>query len=481
MSIVPAPLRTWWKHFPRENSQKAENIREDKLTATQLLEVAASRSVFSRACAEIEGGSFALPLALFADSEIYEAELRRIFHRTWNFLAHESEIPNTGDYVLRHIAADPILVVRAEDGEIRAFHAICRHRGMQICRAEAGNADRFVCPYHGWAYGSNGSLLGAPESRKAYGDTFSRKDWGLLPVAKFEGRNGLLFANLDADAPSLVESMGDYVWYFDLYTRLTKGGMEVRGSPHRFVVNCNWKLGAENFFGDAYHTMTSHRSVIETGLVAVGGNLNFRKQGVHFNAGDMGGGGFAHMPDMVGYAPAVVSAAKNHLSESHQNVVFERGFLPVSGSLFPNLSFVSGPAIVGEGQDPVRFYSFRQWRPLGPDKMEIISWCAVEKETPEDVKRLNERAYSASFGSSGMFEQDDTENWSYITKAAKGAATRDIALNYRMGLDADNAAIETPMTDWPGPGHAYPVSYAEHNQRQFWRTWLRFMTQETCA
>lgn len=451
------------------------------MSTSELSGPLASNALFARAREEIESGSFGLPLALFADAQIYEAEISRIFHRAWNFLAHESEVPNVGDYVLRHIAADPIVVVRADDGEIRAFHAICRHRGMQICRAEAGNTDRFVCPYHGWAYGSNGNLLGAPESGKAYGDTFSRKDWGLLPVAKFEGRNGLLFANLDADAPGLEESMGDYAWYFDLYTRLTGQGMEVRGRPHRFVVNCNWKLGAENFFGDAYHTMTSHRSVIETGLVAVGGNLNFRKKGVHFNAGGVGGGGLAYMPDMVGYPPEVVEATRGHLSESHKDVVFGRGFLPVSGGFFPNLSFVSGPAIVDEGSDPVRFYSFRQWRPLGPDKMEIISWCAVDREAPEEIKRLNERAYSASFGSSGMFEQDDTENWSYVTTAAKGAAAGDIALNYRMGLNAENRAIEEPMTDWPGPGNAYPVSYAEHNQRQLWRTWLDYMSREKGA
>lgn len=438
-----------------------------------------SRTLFDRTRDEIANGSFGLPLGLFADEGIYAAEITRIFGRAWNFLAHETEVPNPGDYVLRHIGADPILVVRGDDDQVRAFHAICRHRGMQICRAEAGSTDRFVCPYHGWAYGSNGGLLGAPESRKAYGDQFARKDWGLLPVAHQDSRNGFIFANLDPDAPSLVDYMGEYSWYFDLYTRLTEQGMEVRGAPHRFIVPCNWKLGAENFFGDAYHTMTSHRSVIETGLVAVGGNVNFRKEGVHFNAGGIGGGGLASMGEMASsYAPEVVEAARAHLSDGHKETVFDRGFLPVSGTLFPNLSFVSGPAIIDKGAAPVRFYSFRQWRPLSADRMEIISWCAVDKEAPEHVKRLNERAYSASFGSSGMFEQDDTENWSYVTAAAKGASASDIALNYRMGLDKDNAPIEQPIADWPGPGNAYPVSYAEHNQRQFWRTWLGYMVQD---
>lgn len=438
----------------------------------------ASRKLFARAREEIESGHFALPLALFADEELYAAEMTRIFGRAWNFLAHESEVPNPGDYVLRHIGADPILVVRGDDREVRAFHAICRHRGMQICRAEAGNAERFVCPYHGWAYGSNGSLLGAPESQKVYGNEFSRKEWGLLPIPRTEARNGFLFGNLDPNAPVLADYMGDYAWYFDLYTRLTEQGMEVRGSPHRFVVNCNWKLGAENFFGDAYHTMTSHRSVILTGLVAVGGNVNFRQQGMHFNAGGIGGGGLARLPGlMTGYAKEVVEAARAYLSDSHKQVVFERGFMPISGALFPNLSFISAPAVVERDAPPVRIYSFRQWRPLAPDKMEILSWCAVDKEAPEETKRANERAYSASFGSSGMFEQDDTENWTYVTVAAKGATAANIALNYRMGLTRENQPIEEPLTDWPGPGNVYPVSYAEHNQRVLWRSWLKYMLQ----
>jgi PAH dioxygenase large subunit len=435
-----------------------------------------ARTLFANACHQIENGDFGLPLAIFADEEIYNAEMKRIFGRVWNFLAHETEIPNSGDFVLRYIGADPILVVRGDNGQVRAFHAICRHRGMQICRAEAGNAERFVCPYHGWAYGSNGGLLGAPESRLIYGETFSRKDWGLLPVAKVEARNGFVFGNLDPKAPSLVDYMGDYAWYFDLYTRITTPGLEVRGKPHRFIVNCNWKMGAENFFGDAYHTMTSHRSVIETGLLPVSGDVNWRKVGIHFNANGVGGGGLGRYPaPMLGYPPEVIEAARSHLSSSHQQVVFDLNFLPISGTMFPNLSFVNGPVVVEEGAPPARFYSFRQWRPIAPDKMEIISWCAVDKVTPEALKRANDRAYTATFGSSGMFEQDDTENWTYVTTAAKGATAANIPLNYRMGLNVDNSPIEQPLSDWPGPGNAYPCTYAEHNQRELWRTWRKYM------
>ncbi len=426
----------------------------------------------------IQSGRFDLPLSVFGEDALFELEQRRLFARTWNFVAHESEIPAAGDYVLRYIGRDPFLVVRGTDGETRVLYAACRHRGMQICRAESGSAKRFVCPYHGWTYGTDGALVGVPEASTAYGD-FARGDWGLLPVARVDRRNGFIFASQRADVESLETFMGDYRWYFDFWTRRTEAGMEVRGAPQRFIVPANWKLGAENFFGDAYHTMTSHRSAIDSGFIAVGGNVSWRSEGVHYNASGVGGGGFSKLPatgGVDGYPPELNAALRRWMSPEHQAVLFERGLIPASGTMFPNLSFVSVAVAIDDGGEPVRFTSFRQWRPLSADKMEIMSWCAVEAEAPEEWKLRSERAYSASFGSSGMLEQDDTENWGYVTAVARGLAAETFPLNYRMGLTAQNEVMVAPLTDWPGPGSAYRVSYAEHNQRQFWSTWLAYLT-----
>lgn len=428
--------------------------------------------------AAISSGEFNLPLSVFGEDALYEIEQRQLFARSWNFLAHESEIPNTGDYVLRYIGRDPFLVVRGNDGQSRVLYATCRHRGMQICRAEAGNAKRFICPYHGWIYATDGSLFGVPDVQKVYGD-FKKDDWGLQQIARTDRCNGFIFGSPRADIESLDDFMGDYRWYFDFWTSRTAGGMEVRGAPQRFVVPANWKLGSENFFGDAYHTMTSHRSAIDSGFLAVGGKVAWRSEGVHYNASGVGGGGFSKLPSadgVDGYPPELNAALRDWMSPSHQAALFEWGLIPASGTMFPNLSFVSVAAVIDDDNEPVRFTTFRQWRPLSKDSMEIISWCAVEKEAPEEWKLRSERAYSASFGSSGMLEQDDTENWGYVTAVAKGVAAEDFALNYRMGLTAANQPLVEPLTDWPGPGSAYPVAYAEHNQRQFWSTWLAYLT-----
>ena len=86
---------------------------------------------------------------VYNEPSIFELEAKKIFSKTWIFLAHESEIPWPGDYVLRRIINDSFIVTRDEDGEIHVLFNMCKHRGMQLCRSDAGNASHFRCPYHG--------------------------------------------------------------------------------------------------------------------------------------------------------------------------------------------------------------------------------------------------------------------------------------------------------------------------------------------
>ena len=107
----------------------------------------------------------------FVGEETYRQEVERIFGRCWVLLAHESEIPQQGDFVVRRLGGAPVIVVR--DGEIRAHLNSCRHRGTEVCRADAGNVRHFVCPYHGWSYRLDGSLL---TIRKFAADPFTADD-----------------------------------------------------------------------------------------------------------------------------------------------------------------------------------------------------------------------------------------------------------------------------------------------------------------
>ena len=105
-----------------------------------------------------------LPAAYFYDPHHYELEMQAIWQREWVCLGRADEWRAAGDYRLVRLGSEQILVTRADDGELRAFHNTCRHRGSVLCEADSGHFDRgrIVCPYHAWTYDLDGSLAGAP-------------------------------------------------------------------------------------------------------------------------------------------------------------------------------------------------------------------------------------------------------------------------------------------------------------------------------
>ena len=174
-----------------------------------------------------------LPLGVFNSPELFELEKEKLFTKSWNFLAHESEIAEYGDYVQRYIADDSFIISRDKDNKVHVMLNACRHRGRKICSVEKGNQKNFTCPYHGWVYGVDGSLLDVPFEEEGYGEgNLNHDELGLISAPKVGIWRGMIFANLDPNAESLDDYLGDAKWYLDFYTNNPKRVLKFSAAPN---------------------------------------------------------------------------------------------------------------------------------------------------------------------------------------------------------------------------------------------------------
>ncbi len=270
--------------------------------------------------------------------------------------------------------------------------------------------------------------------------------------------------------------LGDFGYYLDFYTRQSPAGVELRG-PQRWRIKANWKIGAENFAGDSYHTPHTHASVVDIGLFREP-KANKRKEGALYVAGPGSGttyklppgGSFLEQFRYVGYPDEMIVTMAATWSKEQSELIAESGFMVSAATLFPNLSFVHNWPVIDEAGTVAPFISVRLWQPVSEKETEVLSWFAVDAAAPESFKRLSYRAYLMCFGSSGMFEQDDVENWVSITEMAAGTMAKRLLLNSRMGLTSEDKPVKSPIAGFSGPGVAYQ-GFGEFNQRHWLSQW----------
>jgi Rieske 2Fe-2S family protein len=191
---------------------------------------------------------WALAQAFYTDPGVYKIELDRILMRNWIMAGHASQIPDAGDFLVYRLANESAIIVRGNDGEIRAFANVCRHRGSLVCLEDRGNTRKFMCPYHGWTYDLDGKLIAARSMR----GEFDRDDFGLHPVS-LEIVGGLLFVCFCDDPPSFDGAKRDLAEPFALFDF---ENLKV-AAEKTYPIAANWKLSIENY-QECYHCATAH-------------------------------------------------------------------------------------------------------------------------------------------------------------------------------------------------------------------------------
>ena len=186
----------------------------------------------------------------YRDPRIFTAEIETLFLKMWLCVGHQSHLGSSGDYLMREIGEESVIVMRGDDGTIRAFYNVCRHRGTRLLDDAAGTVPACICcPYHSWAYGLDGSLIKAPLMDEVEG--FDKADYALSPV-RCEIWNGFVFVSFDPDAAALTECLSNLP---DL-SRFSMEHMGV-GATHDYELAANWKLVCENY-GECYHCPSNH-------------------------------------------------------------------------------------------------------------------------------------------------------------------------------------------------------------------------------
>lgn len=407
---------------------------------------------------------------VFWDQDIYEQELERVFARCWLFLTHENAIPEPGDFMTTYMGEDSVIVVRQRDGSIRAFVNSCTHRGNKVCHADSGNAKAFTCNYHGWSFGTDGSLAGVPLEQQSYYGEIDRSQWGLREVALVDSYHGFVFGCFDAEAPPLKEYLGEMGWYMDAWMTGT-GGAELLGPPMKSILRCNWKVPSENFIGDGYHVGWTHAAALQTmggPLAGLAGNADIPMDDVGMQITSRHGHGFGAIWEMAATLHTKSAAAYQEWIEAKTPQVAETlddwraRFYRAhwNSGIFPNCSFLYGTNI------------FKVWHPRGPHEIEVWSWSIAEKNMPVELKRSLQQQAIMTFGTAGTLESDDGENMETCTHSNRGYMTRQGRMNAAMGI-----GHEGPHPELPGViGKNF---IGETSYRGFYRFWREIMSAES--
>lgn len=191
------------------------------------------------------------PAAWYRDPDVWPRERANVFATSWQFVTHESALPEPRAWRADDLAGYPIILVRDDAGAIRAFHNVCRHRAGPLVREKSGVCDgALTCQYHGWRYALDGRLRAARDFGRA--DDLDVRELSLFPI-RLENWRGLLFAAIDANAPPLAELLAP----LDARLGAREWSNLSIGAERTHTLACNWKTYVENYL-EGYHVPNMH-------------------------------------------------------------------------------------------------------------------------------------------------------------------------------------------------------------------------------
>lgn len=418
---------------------------------------------------------------VYADPEIFELEMDRIFGRTWLLVGHESQVPGAGDFLTTVLGRQPVMMVRQRDGSVKVLFNRCTHRGAKLCSADTGSVKQFVCPYHGWTFSMDGALQGVPVP-EGYGERVKdmMKERSLPEVPRVETYRGFVFASLAKDGQALEAFLGPLASSLDdLVDRSPTGEVEIAGGVSRHVYNGNWKLVLENHT-DAIHPRFVHASSVAAandqpddtpsdGMTGDVGLRQMRQNGapneVWENLGLFAApNGHSFMGDYHDDKKLVTSSGDPTHQEYRRRMEefygTERtdeilGVTRWNSIIFPNVSFMS------------QFGQLRIVQPVAVDRTIVNTYVFRLKGAPEPMFRRAIAFANVVNGIGSPVLTDDLEVYERIQAGLHTDGTEWIDYSRGLGGDERVNGVERGAT-----------GTSEITMRNQFKAWLDYMTAE---
>jgi phenylpropionate dioxygenase-like ring-hydroxylating dioxygenase large terminal subunit len=359
--------------------------------------------------------------AIYTDPAIFDQEMDRIFQHTWIYIGHGSEVPKKGDFRLRKIGRQPVIMVRAKDGEIKVLMNRCLHRGAVVAEVESGNTKFFRCWYHGWTYDTDGTLVQVT-NEEGYEPGFCKKMGGLARPPRIEEYRGFVFACLDNSVPPLREHLGqaaDLLNY--LIDASPTGTLHLDMGVNKTAYRGNWKLVGM----DGYHVNYVHASVVEgwsedsdSGIAAMHKNDPFNDNALT-RTRDLGRG---HV---------LLDFREHRMSTIDKYLDFVRGepggedYLKSMNDAYgeeqakQNLSLAGDPHLGIFPNLQVLGNQIRIVNPISAEETEILMFPVRLGDVPDEINTLRLRQHESFYGPSSAGSPDDAEIFERVQQGMK--------------------------------------------------------------
>lgn len=406
---------------------------------------------------------------LYTDPELFDLEIKKIFEKTWIWVAHESEFPKAGSFKTTYVGTQPVIVARDRKGNINTLLNRCRHRGASVCEQKKGTTNGFTCPYHAWSYSLDGQLRGIP-----YPDGYEgviEKESIQLRRLRTEAYRGMIFATFNDDAEPLEEFLGEGVKKFVDHFIKQGGGYPIKVlGTHQFRFPGNWKIQLENTT-DGYHFPIVHRSWMSSVDSETSDMLSFMSDPQSITHALGNGHAVMHMvpahidleaddgtePLQARFEPIVAELKQNGVDDGQiRKLVHAMHGTGSNLNLFPNVSMSSA--------------FFRVLRPVSVDET-IIEHIALGADGPPEivgpVNRGRLRIHEHFQGPFGFGTPDDAEGWVRVQRGARAAPEMPVLVN--RGIKR----VETSPEGWE-TGH----STDETGMRTAYQMWKRMMSDD---